>query len=111
MNKISIFIFRRSFRLHDNTGLINSLRESKKVIPIFIFTPEQIKKNSFKSHNAVQFMIESLEELNLELKKKKSKLYFFYGKQYKIISKLKKNLDIDAVYVNKDYTPYSKMIN
>ena len=107
MNKISIFIFRRSFRLHDNTGLINSLKESKKVIPIFIFTPEQIKKNSFKSHNAVQFMIESLEELNLELKKKKSKLYFFYGKQHKVISKLKKNLDIDAVYVNKDYTPYA----
>ena len=44
MNKISIFIFRRSFRLRDNIGLINCLKESKKVIPIFIFTPEQIKR-------------------------------------------------------------------
>ena len=52
-------------------------------------------------------MIESLEELNKELNKKKSKLYF-YGKQHKVIEKIKKNVDIDSVYVNKDYTPYSK---
>jgi len=107
MNNLSIFIFRRSFRLYDNTGLINALKNSKKVIPIFIFTPEQIKKNKYKSNNAIQFMIESLNELNKELKEKKSKLYFFYGKQHKIISKINKEIKIDSVYVNKDYTPYA----
>ena len=60
----SVFIFRRSFRLKDNIGLINCLKESEEVIPIFIFTPEQIKKNRYKSNNAVQFMIESLVYLN-----------------------------------------------
>ena len=44
MNKLSIFIFRRSLRLNDNIGLIECLKNSKKVIPIFIFTPEQLKK-------------------------------------------------------------------
>lgn len=107
MSKISIFIFRRSFRLYDNIGLINALKNSKKVIPIFIFTPEQIKKNQYKSNNAIQFMIESLKELDKELKKKKSKLYFFYGKQHKIISKINKEIEIDSVYLNKDYTPYA----
>ena len=107
MNNLSIFIFRRSFRLHDNIGLINALKNSKKVIPIFIFTPEQIKKNQYKSNNAIQFMIESLKELDKELKKKKSKLYFFYGKQHKIISKINKEIEIDSVYLNKDYTPYA----
>jgi deoxyribodipyrimidine photo-lyase len=107
MNNISIFLFRRSFRLYDNIGLINALKNSKKVLPIFIFTPEQIKNNKFKSNNAIQFMIESLIELNKELKKKKSKLYFFYGKQYKIISKINKEIEIDSVYLNKDYTPYA----
>lgn len=107
MSKISIFIFRRSFRLYDNIGLINALKNSKKVIPIFIFTPEQIKKNHYKSNNAIQFMIESLKELDKELKKKKSKLYFFYGKQHKIISKINKEIEIDSVYLNKDYTPYA----
>ena len=107
MNNLSIFIFRRSFRLSDNIGLINALKNSKKVLPIFIFTPEQIKKNTYKSNNAIQFMIESLNELNKDLKEKKSKLYFFYGKQHKIISKINKEIKIDSVYVNRDYTPYA----
>ena len=102
--KNSIFIFRRDFRYQDNIGLINCLKDSKKVYPIFIFTPEQIKNNSFKSNNAIQFMIESLKELNKSIK---NKLQYFYGKPDDILQKLIKKNKIDAVYVNEDYTPYS----
>ena len=107
MYQNSIFIFRRDFRLTDNSGLIKALENSKNVIPIFIFTPEQIDKNSYKSNNAIQFMIESLTELENKIKKKKGQLYYFYGKQDKIISKIIKNNNIDAVYFNKDWTPYA----
>ena len=107
MYQNSIFIFRRDFRLTDNLGLIEALENSKNVIPIFIFTPEQIDKNSYKSDNAIQFMIESLTELENKIKKKKGQLYYFYGKQDKIISKIIKNNNIDAVYFNKDWTPYA----
>lgn len=102
--KNSIFIFRRDFRYQDNIGLINCLKDSKKVYPIFIFTPEQIKNNSFKSNNAIQFMIESLKELNKSIK---NKLQYFYGKPDDILQNLIKKNKIDAVYVNEDYTPYS----
>ena len=107
MYQNSIFIFRRDFRLTDNSGLIEALNNSKNVIPIFIFTPEQIDKNTYKSDNAIQFMIESLTELENKIKKKKGQLYYFYGKQDKIISKIIKNNNIDAIYFNKDWTPYS----
>jgi deoxyribodipyrimidine photo-lyase len=107
MYQNSIFIFRRDFRLTDNLGLIQALENSKNVIPIFIFTPEQIEKNSYKSDNAIQFMIESLAELESKIKKKKGQLYYFYGKQDKIIKKLIKNNKIDAIYFNKDWTPYA----
>ena len=107
MYQNSIFIFRRDFRLTDNSGLIEALENSKNVTPIFIFTPEQIDKNSYKSDNAIQFMIESLTELENKIKKKKGQLYYFYGKQDKIISKITKNNNIDAVYFNKDWTPYA----
>lgn len=106
--KLSVFIFRRALRLQDNNGLIDALQNSETVIPIFIFTPEQVTKNSYKSDNCVQFMIESLEDLNEELLKKKSKLFYFYGDQSTIIEKLIKNKKIDAVFVNADYTPYAK---
>lgn len=106
----SIFIFRRDFRIQDNLGLIQALKQSEQVIPIFILTPEQLtKKNTYKSDNSVQFMFESLDELDQQLKKAKSKLFYFYASPANALEKIiKSDLDIEAVFVNQDYTPYSK---
>jgi deoxyribodipyrimidine photo-lyase len=105
----SIFIFRRDLRLEDNTGLIEALKQSNKVLPIFIFTPEQITtKNEYKSDNSVQFLMESLEDLNQDLKSYKSKLLYFYGDVITVLKSLSQEVDIDAIFVNQDYTPYSK---
>jgi deoxyribodipyrimidine photo-lyase len=98
----SIFIFRRDFRINDNTGLYNCIKESDNVYPIFIFTPEQIKDNKFKSNNAVQFMIESLKYLS-----KKINITFCYGDYEKVISNIVKNNKIDAIFTNTDYTKYA----
>ena len=66
----SLFIFRLDLRLQDNIGLIECLKNSKKVYICFIFDPKQIdkRKNSYFSDNCVQFMIESLKELYHESK-------------------------------------------
>lgn len=106
--ELSIFIFRRDYRLDDNIGLIDALSKSKIVIPIFIFTPEQLINNPYKSNNCVQFMIESLVELNDALKIKGSRLFHFFGKPSDIINKLISKINVDCIYVNRDYTPYSK---
>ena len=48
--EISVYIFTRDLRLVDNTSLINASKMSNYIIPIFIFTPEQISnKNKYKS--------------------------------------------------------------
>ena len=57
MYKNSLFIFRRDLRCIDNIGLINACKNSKNVYAIFIFTPEQVKKNNYKSDRSVLFMI------------------------------------------------------
>jgi len=100
----SIFIFRRDFRIKDNTGLNEAINNSNKIYPIFIFTPEQIndKINSYKSNNSVQFMIESLLELNKEIK-----ITFCYGYIDDVLNDIIKHNKIDAIYTNTDYTPYS----
>ncbi|MFX0067245.1 MAG: deoxyribodipyrimidine photo-lyase, partial [Candidatus Hermodarchaeota archaeon] len=36
---VSLFIFRKDLRLQDNSGLIEALETSEKVIPCFIFDP------------------------------------------------------------------------
>jgi deoxyribodipyrimidine photo-lyase len=103
----SIFIFRRDFRLTDNIGLIKACKNNERVYPIFIFTPEQIKKNDFKSSNAVQFMIESLKDLDSSLKKHGSKLNLYYSDYLDVIEDLVKTNNITNVYTNTDYTPYA----
>jgi deoxyribodipyrimidine photo-lyase len=106
-----IFIFNRGLRLTDNTTLIHQLKEVKEgVVPIFIFTPEQIEpsKNDYFSNNSVQFMIESLHELSDEIKNNKGKMLFFKGDNLKVLKAIHKITPIESVGFNVDYTPYAK---
>lgn len=108
MYKKSVFIFRRDFRLYDNNGLLNILKKSDKIIPIFIMTPEQLVNNKYKSSNTVQFMFECLEDLDKQLKSKNGKLYYFYGEPNNVLQKIIKEQNIDCIAFNLDYSPYSK---
>jgi len=105
--KKSIFIFRRDLRIHDNTGLIKASESSGKVIPCFIFDPRQVENNPYRSDNAFQFMIESITNLKDEIEKLNGRLYLFYGKQEEIIDRLIRSHKIEAVFINRDYTPFS----
>ena len=74
--KQAVFLFHRDLRLFDNTTLIHAIKQGYEIIPIFIFPPEQIdpKKNHYFSHPSVQFMCESLLDLNNQLKELNSRL-------------------------------------
>lgn len=103
---MSLFIFRRDYRVNDNTGLINCINDSIKVkykiYPIFIFSKNQIRHNEYKSDNSVQFMIESLLDMDINLN-------YFFGDEIKVLNEIITNNNIKRIYVNKDYTPYSKL--
>jgi len=106
----SLFIFRRDLRLIDNTGLVAALSQSAQVIPCFIFDPRQIsKKNEYKSDNALQFMTESLKCLQKDLHDRGGKLYLFHGQAEIVVKKLITAQNIEKVFINRDYTPFSIM--
>lgn len=103
-----LFIFRRDLRTEDNRGLQALAAHCKEIYTIFIFTPEQVTgANAYKSTNAIQFMIESLRDLQNEINKHGGKLHFFYGKNTSVINTLIDAWKIDVVGCNKDYTPYA----
>ena len=103
-----LFIFRRDLRIIDNNGLNLLSKHCKNIFTIFIFTPEQITSaNNFKSNNAVQFMIESLEDLESQISNKGGKLYCFYGSNEKIVRQCIQDFKIDVVCFNLDYSPYA----
>ena len=108
--KKSLFIFRRDLRIDDNNGLHAALAESDMVIACFIFDPRQASTaNYYRSTNAIQFMIESLEDLTHQLSEKKGHLYCFQGKAEDVVKKIIKQEHINAVFCNRDYTPFSIM--
>ncbi len=43
---LSLYLFRRDLRIHDNTALNAALTESTTVIPCFIFDPRQVRKKT-----------------------------------------------------------------
>lgn len=103
----SLHIFRRDLRLEDNTALLQALTESQQVIPCFIFDPDQVDRNKYKSEHCIQFMLESLRDLESSLEKLQATLYLFYDKPLKVLTNLIKQIKIDAIYFNRDYTPFS----
>ena len=111
MNKIykkALFIFRRDLRLVDNTALNAAREQAEVVIPIFNFDPIQVDKdNQYRSMNGLQFMVESLKELGDNLRTKNGQLYLFYSSMQKNIEHIVKEENIDAIFVNWDYTPFS----
>ena len=99
---MDIYLFHRDLRIVDNVGLNNGYN----LVPIFIFTPEQIEpsKNKYFSNNAVQFMCECLDDI----KSKVPELYLFYGETLKVLKKIHNKVGIKSLHFNLDYTPYSR---
>jgi len=107
MYKKSLFIFRRDLRIEDNIGLIESLQNSKEVIPCFIYDENIIKKLK-DSEFRWSFLNESLVELDNELKKKGTSLQILEGKPEKVIDKIIKKHKLNAIFLNTDFTNYSQ---
>ena len=110
MHECSLFLFRRDLRLVDNTGLIAASEESETVLPAFIFDPCQCdpEKNSFFSRHAFTFLVRSLFALSTELEKQGGRLYVLEGEPIGVVAQLADEGVISAVYVNRDYTPFSR---
>ena len=114
--RIWIHIFHRDLRLVDNNALrlwhYHYGNESDTaVLPIFIFTPAQVdvRKNGFFSSNSVQFMLDSLYNLDEDLKADGGKLHTYYGDTIEVLKELQPRLPkLVGIIENYDYTPFAK---
>ncbi len=107
--KRSIMLFHRDLRLEDNTALVQAVAQSQEVMLVFIFDRMQVGTvNEYRSSNALEFMVASLEDLAGQVHEKGGKLFFFHGHTQEIIKRLVKEQQIDAVFSNRDYTPFAR---
>lgn len=106
---VNIHIFRRDLRLGDNTALNEAALRDEDTVPVFIFDPRQVEHNDYKSGNAVQFMIDSLESLDNTLREEyDSRLHVLWGDAETVIESLAERDTVSSVSFNADYTPFSK---
>ena len=104
----SLFIFRRDLRLHDNTALNEALRISRQVLPCFIFDPRQIEPHPYQSKPALQFMLESITDLEQQLQMAGGKLGLYHALPEQVIRRVLEQQHIQSVFINRDYTPFSR---
>lgn len=110
----AVFLFHRDLRIEDNLALHAALTNPAitELLPIFIFTTEQIdpRKNAYFSHNAVQFMCESLTDLQEQFNtiNHASALHIFYGDTIQILTQLHKVYPFQCLYFNQDHSYYAK---
>jgi len=107
--KSGLFIFRRDLRIEDNVALNECYKQCEKIHVCFVFTPEQISdKNIYRSTNAIQFMIESILDVEERIKRGGGALICLKGANPEVISSVIAELKVDAIFFNADYTPYAK---
>ena len=78
MEKITLFWFRRDLRIEDNCGLFHALNGKNKVLPIFIFDKEILKKLP-KQDARLEMILMSLNTIDLAMKAKKCSVGKFHG--------------------------------
>jgi deoxyribodipyrimidine photo-lyase len=105
----TLYIFRRDLRVYDNTAFNEANRLSNNVIPCFIFDPRQIEPHAYQSKPGLHFMLQSIVDLEAQLKNVGGRLALFHSNPHAVIAQLSAQHQIEAVFINRDYTPFSKL--
>jgi deoxyribodipyrimidine photo-lyase len=103
------FLFRRDLRLDDNRGLARAAAAAGEVVPCFVFDPRQGRDaNAYFSAPAFGFLLASLGDLDEQLAAAGGRLFRFEGRPDEVVERLIAEAGVEAVFANRDYTPFSR---
>lgn len=104
---VNIIWFRRDLRLTDNAALYYALKESKNVLPIFIFDKNILDDLENKLDKRVQFIYAALLEMQTQLIELGSTFEILHATPIEAFRQLTAKYDIENVYTNHDYEQYA----
>jgi len=103
--RTAIVWFRNDLRIHDHEALCKALEENERVIPFYCFEEKQFGKTAFGSEKTgsfrAQFLIESVSELQNNLKALGSDLIVRTGETAKQIHELAIEVQAESIYTFK----------
>lgn len=102
---VAIVWFRNDLRLHDHEALHHALKNHDQVIPFYCFEKKQFGKTSFGFEKTgsfrAQFLIESVENLRINIQSLGSDLVIRTGDTAEEIQQLSKEIGADEIYAYK----------
>ncbi len=101
--------FRRDLRLDDNTALYAAAHASGgMVVPVFVLDATLLDpQGRFTGAARVQFLFDALRDLAHALQQQGSRLVLRRGDPLVVVPALAQQCAADAVYWNRDYSPYA----
>jgi deoxyribodipyrimidine photo-lyase len=102
---VGLVWLRRDLRLHDHAALSAALQQCAQVFVTFIFDKAILDALPNKSDRRVEFIWQSLVEVDDELKKHGGQLLCQHAVAEQAIAALASEINVDAVFTNHDYEP------
>ncbi|TXI78778.1 MAG: deoxyribodipyrimidine photo-lyase [Dechloromonas sp.] len=100
--------FRRDLRDHDHAALSAALANARQVWCVFVFDRDILDALPSRRDRRVEFILESLRELDAALRARGGGLIVRHGWPVEEIPALATTLGVDAVFANRDYEPAAK---
>jgi deoxyribodipyrimidine photo-lyase len=104
----AIYWFRNDLRLYDNPALDAAVKENDAIVPVYILDGKYLQADRWgfvrTGNYRLQFLLESLEDLNNYLQEKGSQLLVFKGDPASLIPQLAEKYEAPKVYATKEYT-------
>lgn len=114
----SLMWFRKGLRIHDNPALEYSSRGSKCVYPVFVIDPHYMEPDptafspgsTLAGLNRIRFLLESLVDLDLSLKRLGSKLLILKGEPSEVVIRCLKEVQF-LVFKVSFFNRYNCILN
>uniref|UniRef100_A0A251U041 Putative DNA photolyase n=1 Tax=Helianthus annuus TaxID=4232 RepID=A0A251U041_HELAN len=115
----SLMWFRKGLRIHDNPALEYAAKNSTHVYPLFVIDPHYMKPDptafspgsNLAGLNRIRFLLESLVDLDSNLKKLGSRLLVLHGEPGEVLIRCLKEWDIKRLCFEYDTDPYYQALD
>jgi deoxyribodipyrimidine photo-lyase len=102
----SIVLFNRDLRVRDNPALAAAAR-AERTVPLFVLDPALLESR-FAAPNRVAFMLESLRDLDVALRRAGGRLYVRRGDPVAETLSLARECDADELQVSADWSAFAQ---
>ncbi|XP_023004842.1 (6-4)DNA photolyase [Cucurbita maxima] len=118
-NSSSLLWFRKGVRIHDNPALEYAAKGANFLYPVFVIDPHYMKPDpsafspgsSRAGLNRIQFLLESLVDLDMNLKKLGSRLLVLHGEPGEVLIRCLEEWNVKKLCFEYDTDPYYQALD